>query len=98
MQNWRIKHYKKLRAIINQLYHTLKCLVVWPIHVPDQRRTKLDNKSKKHVFIQYDEKTKAFNLFDPIEKKVIVSRDVHVNEESTWDWKNQMEVKQGESW
>ena len=50
------------------------------------------------MFIQYDEKTKAFNLFDPIEKKVIVSRDVHVNEESTWDWKNQMEVKQGESW
>ena len=30
-------------------------------HVPDQRRTKLDDKSKKYVFIGYDEKMKAFN-------------------------------------
>lgn len=28
-------------------------------HTPDQRRTKLDDKSKKYVFIGYDEKTKA---------------------------------------
>ena len=61
-------------------------------HVPDQRRTKLDDKSKKYVFIGYDEKTKAFKLFDPIEKKVNVSRDVHVNEESAWDWTNQKEI------
>ena len=66
-------------------------------HVPDQRRTKLDDKSKKYVFIGYDEKTKAFKLFDPIDKKVIVSRDVQVNEESTLDWKNQKEAIQGES-
>ncbi|KAJ3686893.1 hypothetical protein LUZ61_016057 [Rhynchospora tenuis] len=61
-------------------------------HVPDQRRTKLDDKSKKYVFIGYDEKTKAFRLFDPIEKKVIVSRDVQVNEEIAWDWNNQKEM------
>jgi hypothetical protein len=63
-------------------------------HIPDQRRTKLDDKSKKYVFIGYDEKTKAFKLFDTIEKKVVVSRDVQVNEESAWDWKNQKEVTQ----
>ncbi|KAJ3703208.1 hypothetical protein LUZ61_006913 [Rhynchospora tenuis] len=61
-------------------------------HVPDQRRTKLDDKSKKYVFIGYDEKTKAFRLFDPIEKKVIVSRDVQVNKEIEWDWNNQNEM------
>jgi transposase InsO family protein len=65
-------------------------------HIPDQRRTKLDDKSKKYVFIGYDEKTKSFKLFDPIEKKVVVSRDVQVNEESAWDWKNQKEVTQKE--
>ena len=54
-------------------------------HVPDQRRTKLDDKSKRYVFIGYDERTKAFKLFDPIAKKVVVSRDVQVNEESAWD-------------
>lgn len=62
-------------------------------HVPYQRRTKLDNKSKKYVFIGYDEKTKAFKLFNPIDKKVIVSRDVQGNDESMWDWKNQMEAR-----
>ncbi|KAJ3676254.1 hypothetical protein LUZ60_003666 [Juncus effusus] len=55
-------------------------------HIPDQRMTKLDDKSKKFVFIGYDDKTKAYKLIDPIEWKVMVSRDVHVNEESTWDW------------
>jgi hypothetical protein len=54
-------------------------------HVPEQRRTKLDDKSKKYVFIGSDEKTKAFKLFDPVEKKVVVIRDVQVNEESAWD-------------
>jgi hypothetical protein len=38
-------------------------------------------KEKKYVFIRYDERTKAFRLFDPIEKK-IMSRDMYVNEES----------------
>ncbi|GJW27366.1 retrovirus-related pol polyprotein from transposon TNT 1-94 [Tanacetum coccineum] len=58
-------------------------------HVPDQRRTKLDDKSKKYVFIAYDEKIKDYKLFDPTNKKVIVSRDVNVNEEISWDWINQ---------
>lgn len=44
----------------------------------------------------YDKKTKAFKLFDQIEKKVVVSRDVQVNEESAWDWNNQKEVMQKE--
>jgi hypothetical protein len=61
-------------------------------HIPNQRRTKLDDKSKKLVFIGYDEKAKAFKLFDPIGKKVIASRDVQVNEESAWDWTNQTEA------
>jgi hypothetical protein len=37
-------------------------------HVLDQRRTKLEDKSKKFVFIGYDEKTKGFKLLDPINK------------------------------
>jgi hypothetical protein len=64
--------------------------------IPDQRRTKLDDKSKKYVVIGYDEKTKAFKIFDQIEKKVVVSRDVQVNEENAWDGKNPKEVTQKE--
>jgi hypothetical protein len=51
-------------------------------HIPDQKRTKLDDKSKKLIFIGYDEKSKAYNLYDPLTKKLHVSCDVQVNEES----------------
>jgi len=57
-------------------------------HVPAQQRTKLEDRSKKYVFIGYDEKTKAYRLFNPITKKVIMSRDVQVDEESEWKWNN----------
>ncbi|KAG8474810.1 hypothetical protein CXB51_031511 [Gossypium anomalum] len=68
-------------------------------HVPDQRRTKLEDKSKRFIFIGYDEKTKGYKLLDPISKKAVVSRDVRVNEASEWDWNNSTEViiKDGES-
>ncbi|HEY5260323.1 MAG TPA: reverse transcriptase domain-containing protein, partial [Rhabdochlamydiaceae bacterium] len=66
-------------------------------HVPDQRRTKLDDKSKKFVFIGYDEKTKAYKLYDPIERKVVGSRDVHVNEKSAWDWNKKCEMEDEEA-
>jgi hypothetical protein len=56
-------------------------------HVPDQRRTKLDDKSMNLVFIGYDERPKAYKLYNPIEKKVISSRNVYINEQSGWDWK-----------
>ena len=61
-------------------------------HVPDQRRTKLEDKRKMYIFIGYDEKTKGYKLLGPISKMVIVSRDVQVNEASEWDWNNSTEV------
>jgi hypothetical protein len=51
-------------------------------HVPDQKCTNLDDKSKKLIFIGYDEKFKAYNLYDPLTKNIHVSCDVQVNEES----------------
>jgi hypothetical protein len=62
-------------------------------HVPDQRRTKLDNKSEKLMYIGYNERLKAYKLFNPIEKKVISSRDIYINEQSGWHWKKQEELK-----
>ena len=53
-------------------------------HVPAQQRTKLEDWSKKYVFIGYDEKTKAYRLFNPITKKVIMSRDVQIDDKSEW--------------
>jgi hypothetical protein len=62
-------------------------------HVPDQRRNKLNDKSMKLVFIGYGERSKAYKLYNPIEKKLISSRDVYINEQSGWDWKKQEELE-----
>jgi hypothetical protein len=56
---------------------------VWEIS--DLKRTKFDDKSKKYVFIGYSEKSKAYKLYDPIEKKFMISRDIELNKESHWD-------------
>ncbi|KAJ3691578.1 hypothetical protein LUZ61_020742 [Rhynchospora tenuis] len=61
-------------------------------HIPNQRRTKLDDKSKKLIFIGYDERSKAYKLIDPATNKIHISRDVQVNEEGVWCW-NSMEEK-----
>ena len=54
-------------------------------HVPKETRSKLDDKSEKCIFIGYDEQSKAYKLFNPITRKVIISRDVVFKEEESWD-------------
>jgi hypothetical protein len=55
------------------------------VHISDQRRVKLDNKSLKLIFIGYDERSKAYKFFDLTNKKIHISRGVQVNEETMWD-------------
>jgi hypothetical protein len=64
--------------------------------VSNPKRIKLDDKSKKYIFIGYNEKSKAYKLYDPIEKKFMVSRDVEVNEEARWNCNQQEELTIGE--
>lgn len=46
------------------------------VHVPDQKRIKLDDKSIQCVLLGVSDESKAYRLFDPVSKKIIVSRDV----------------------
>ena len=43
------------------------------VHVPKEGRKKLDNRTRIYLFLGYDEETKAFRLFDPMHRKVILS-------------------------
>ncbi|XP_074318153.1 uncharacterized protein LOC141654945 [Silene latifolia] len=52
----------------------------------DQKRSKLDDKSKKCVFLGVSDESKAWRLYEPISKKVIISKDVVFEEDKTWDW------------
>ncbi|KAL0457721.1 UNVERIFIED_CONTAM: Retrovirus-related Pol polyprotein from transposon TNT 1-94 [Sesamum latifolium] len=56
------------------------------VHVQEQQRTKLDDRSKKMVFLGYDESSKGYKYFDPIAKKVVISRDIEFEEEASWNW------------
>ena len=54
-------------------------------HVPDARRTKLEDKSEIMILIGYHP-TGAYKLLDPMTNKVHISRDVIVNEAEQWKW------------
>ncbi|RDX88072.1 hypothetical protein CR513_30382, partial [Mucuna pruriens] len=45
-------------------------------HVLNQGRSKLDDRSVKHVFIGYDANSKDYNLYNLNIEKIIVSRDI----------------------
>jgi len=51
------------------------------VHEDDQVRTKLDGKSKKMIFVGYNQKSKGYKLYNPNEGKMVISRDVEFNEE-----------------
>eukprot|EP00253_Pinus_taeda_P011071 PITA_11071 len=54
-------------------------------HVPNQLRRKLDSKGDKCVFVGYCDESKAYKLYNPSTKKLIVSRDVQFIEDEAWD-------------
>lgn len=56
------------------------------MHVPDNKRVKLDAKSFKCILLGVSEESKAYRLFDPIANKIIVSRDVIFEEDQQWSW------------
>ncbi|NBX97749.1 hypothetical protein EBQ81_02685, partial [bacterium] len=52
-------------------------------HVPQQKRTKLEAKSKACIFVGYDLDSKAYRLLDPSTNSLIISRDVAFDEVHT---------------
>ncbi|GAU13723.1 hypothetical protein TSUD_348270 [Trifolium subterraneum] len=56
------------------------------VHVPEAQRKKLDPKGIKCVHLGVSEESKAYKLYDPMQKKIIISRDVIFDENSCWNW------------
>ncbi|KAL5828135.1 hypothetical protein ACOSQ4_019932 [Xanthoceras sorbifolium] len=55
-------------------------------HIAAEKRKKLDNKGEKCFFFFVSDQSKAYKLYNPITKKIIISRDVVFDEERTWSW------------
>ena len=54
--------------------------------VPKEKRAKLDEKAEVGVFMRYSSVTKGYRIYQPLSKKLIVSRDVNFDETTTWNW------------
>jgi hypothetical protein len=50
--------------------------------------TKLEDRSTPAVFLGYEPGSKAYRLYDPVSKRVLVSRDVVFEEAQPWNWSN----------
>lgn len=61
---------------------------------------KLDDRSKKLVYFGSEPGSKAYRLFDPSTRKIIVSRDVVFDEKATWAWNSGLEdeLRSGMFW
>lgn len=64
-------------------------------HVPEQQRKKLDDRGEKCIFIGYDKRSKAYRLYNPLTKKLIISRDVEFDEADYWRWSEEEKKVEG---
>ena len=58
------------------------------VHVPDPKRKKLDNKGEKCVLLGVSEESKAYRLYNPLTKKICISKDVVFDESIGWNWES----------
>ena len=65
------------------------------VHIPDEKRQKLDSKSMAGIFVGYPETSKGYKIYDPVKRVMMRSRDV-IFLENKYTFNNQKVGK--ESW
>ena len=59
---------------------------IYYAHVPFKKRSKLDDKSEKGIFLGYSTQSKGYRVYNLRTKKLMISRDVEFDESATWNW------------
>lgn len=67
------------------------------IKITSPHLTKLEDRSVKGVLLGYEEGSKAYRLYDPIRKKVMISRDVVFEEDKSWPWQSEKKEEEMEN-
>ena len=57
----------------------------WYIHIPKEKRNKLDPSGKKGIFVGYSKSSKAYRIYFPRYKKIDISRDVTFDEDTAYN-------------
>ena len=63
-------------------------------HVPSGKRRKLEPTAEKGIFVGHDETSKAFRIYLPSQRKVVVRRNVKFEEERAF--RKSRDLEQGE--
>jgi len=58
------------------------------VHVPNAKRKKLKDKSFTCVLLGISKESKAYKLYDPISKRIMVSHFIKFEEDKSLDWNN----------
>ena len=64
------------------------------IHIPKEKRTKLDPSGKKGIFVGYSESSKDYIIYFPGFKKINISRDVTFDKDSAYNKSRKRHVEE----
>lgn len=67
--------------LVVKYFRVFRCIDI--VHIPDQKRSKLDDKSKKCIFLGVIDESKAWRLYDPTMKKIVINKDVVFDEDKS---------------
>ncbi|KAL0314620.1 UNVERIFIED_CONTAM: Retrovirus-related Pol polyprotein from transposon RE2 [Sesamum angustifolium] len=56
------------------------------VHIPTEKRHKLEEKTEKGIFLGYSTQSKGHRIYNLKTKKLIISRDVEFDEDAMWNW------------
>lgn len=59
------------------------------VHIPKEKRSKLDDKTHKGIFMGYSPQSKGYRVYSIEEKKLIISRDVEFDENAAWNFEEE---------